>query len=101
MTVLEMIPAGNLCHGGLKVQLQCMLSEVLPTGGMPAGLHVDQDYLMEGDELYSLLLGGGITGGPWVYVCVLGFRFQGAVVLMQYQSLPLPPGKVLPICVTQ
>jgi hypothetical protein len=34
-------------------------------------------------------------------VCVLGFRFQGVVVITRFQSLLLPPGKVLPICVTQ
>ena len=32
---------------------------------------------------------------------VLGFRFQEVVVITQFQSLLLPPGKVLPICVTQ
>ena len=36
-------------------------------------------------------------------VCVQATRFQGqgVVVITLYQSLPLPPGKVLPICVTQ
>jgi hypothetical protein len=34
-------------------------------------------------------------------LCVQAIRFQGVVVIMRYQSLPLPPGKVLPICVTQ
>ena len=62
--VLEIIPTGNLCCGGLNTQLQRMLSEVLPTGGMPVGLHVNQDDLMGGGELYSSLSGGGITGGP-------------------------------------
>jgi hypothetical protein len=49
--------------GGLNAQLQRMLSAVLPIGGVPASLHVDQDELMEGGELYSLLSGGGIAGG--------------------------------------
>jgi hypothetical protein len=39
--------------------------------------------------------------GVVVGVCVRGFRFQGVVVITRYQSLPLPPRKVLPICVTQ
>jgi hypothetical protein len=34
-------------------------------------------------------------------VCVQASRFQGVVVITRYQSLPLPPGKVLPKCVTQ
>ena len=49
--------------GGLNAQLQRMLSAVLPVGGVPAGLHVDQDDLLEGGELYSSLSGGGLTGG--------------------------------------
>ena len=41
-----------------------MLSAVLPAGGVPSGSHVDQDDLLEGGELYSLLSVGGLTGGP-------------------------------------
>ena len=32
-----------------------------------------------------------------VCVCVQATRFQGIVVITRYQSLPLPPGQVLPI----
>ena len=46
------------------MQLQRMLLAVLLAGCVPAGLHVDQDDLLEGGELYSLLSGGGLTGAP-------------------------------------
>jgi hypothetical protein len=69
-----MLDDGRLCDdprrqsptaaGGLNAQLQRMLLAVLPIGGVLASPHVDQDELMEGDELYSLLSGRGIAGGP-------------------------------------
>jgi hypothetical protein len=34
-------------------------------------------------------------------VCVLASGSRGSVVITRYQSLPLTPSKVLPICVTQ
>ena len=37
----------------------------------------------------------------YVCVCVLASGFKGSVVITRYQSLPLTPSKVLPICVTQ
>ncbi len=36
-----------------------------------------------------------------VYVCVQASGSRGSGVITQYQSLPLAPRKVLPICVTQ
>jgi hypothetical protein len=40
-----------------------MLLAVLPIGGVPASLHVDQDVCMEGGELYSYFSCLGIGGG--------------------------------------
>ena len=53
--------------------------------------------------LDKYLINGPPSVGVNIYVCVcvLGFRFQGVVVITRYQSLLLPPGKVLPVCVTQ
>jgi hypothetical protein len=34
-------------------------------------------------------------------MCVLASGSRGSVVITRYQSLPLTPSKVLPICVTQ
>jgi len=51
--------------GGLNARLQSMLLAVLlPAAVAPADLHVDQDALMEGGELFSLLSGDGVSGGP-------------------------------------
>jgi hypothetical protein len=38
---------------------------------------------------------------PSTCVCVLASGSRGSVVITRYQSLPLTPSKVLPICVTQ
>ena len=47
----------------------------------------------------------GAWAGALVHVCVcecvLASGSRGSVVITGYQSLPLPPGKLLPICVTQ
>ena len=50
--------------GGLNAQLQSLLSAVLPVAGVPTALHVDQDALMEGGELFPSLSGDGASGGP-------------------------------------
>ena len=58
--------------GGLNAWLQNLLSAVLPVAGVPVALHVDQDALMEGGELFTSLswrvwpLGG--RGGLWLVV---------------------------------
>jgi hypothetical protein len=49
---------------GLNARLQSLLLAALPTAGVPAALHVDQDASMEGGELFPLLSGAGVSGGP-------------------------------------
>ena len=41
---------------------------MLPIAGVPAALHVDQDALMEGAELFPSLSGDGVSGGPGGFV---------------------------------
>ena len=54
----------SFATGGLNARLQNLLSAVLPIVGMPAALHVDQDALMEGGELFPSLSEGVVFGGP-------------------------------------
>jgi hypothetical protein len=54
--------------GGLNARLQSLLSAMLPIAGVPAALHVDQDALMEGAELFPSLSGDGVSGGPGGFV---------------------------------
>jgi hypothetical protein len=61
--------------GGLNARLQSLLSAVLPVAGVPTALHVDQDALMEGGELFPVVGGwglwgaGGGCGGEWRRSC--------------------------------
>ena len=50
----------------------------------------------EGDEDKE----GDGDGNVCVCVCLRQLGSTGSVVIMQFQSLPLAPGKVLPICIT-
>jgi hypothetical protein len=54
--------------GGLNARIQSLLTAVLPAAGVPAALHVDQDALMEGGELFPSLSGGEVSGGPGGFV---------------------------------
>ena len=56
--------------------------------------------LCQGDTRGPLILLGDTPTQVCVSVCSW-LPFPGVVVITRYQSLPLPPGKVLPICVTQ
>ena len=68
-----------------------MLLEVLPTGGVPVGSHVDQDDLLEGGELYSLLSGGWITGGPGGFGEGRGGVAAGFLRTSPFTMISMPP----------
>ena len=68
-----------------------MLLGVLPTGGVPAGSHVDQDDLMEGGELYSSLSGGWITGGPGGFGEGRGGVAAGFLRTSPFTMISMPP----------